>query len=109
MAAPEDIQEFLIRDPGRIIINLDCLGMIAEVVIRWVFCGTTRIANAGSNDTIDAPKLGIWPPESAQCKGRSFRIMWCFEVYWGNGQISARIAFCQFHIAPLFRRSPRLI
>ena len=109
MAAPEDIQEFLVRDPDRIILNLDCLGMIAEVVICGVFCGTTRIANAGSNDTIDAPKLGIWPPESAQGKGCSFRIIWCFEVYWGNSYIEARIAFCQFHIVPLFRRSPRLI
>ena len=109
MAAPKDIQEFLVRDLGRIIINLDCLGMIAEVVICGVLCGTTRIANAGSNDTIDAPKLGIWPPESTQCKGRGFRIMWCFEVYGGNSQILARIAFCQFHIVPLFRSSPRLI
>ena len=78
MAAPEDIQELLVRDPGGIIVNLDCLGMIAEVVIRWVYCGTTRIANAGSNDTIDASKLGIWAPESAQGKGRRFRITWSF-------------------------------
>lgn len=81
MTAPEDIQEFLVRDLGRIIINLDCLGMIAEVVIGGVFCGTTRIANAGSNDAIDAAKLGIWTPESAQGKGRRFRITRRFEVY----------------------------
>jgi hypothetical protein len=74
MAAPEDIQELLVRDPGRIIINLNCLGMIPEVVICGFFCGTTRIADAGSNDTIDASKLGIWTPESAQGKGRRFRI-----------------------------------
>ena len=83
--------------------------MIAEVVICGVFCGTTRIANSGLNGTIDAPKPGIWPPESAQGKGCSFRIIWCFEVYWGKSYIEARIAFCQFHIVPLFRRSPRLI
>ena len=109
MAAPEYIQEFLVRDPGRIIINLDCLGMIAEVLICGCFCGTTRIANAGSNDTIDAAKLGIWTPESAQCKGRRLRITWSLEVYWGNSHVEARITFCQFHIVPLFRRSPILI
>ena len=54
--------------------------MIAEVVICGVLCGTTRIANAGSNDTIDAPKLGIWTPESAQGKGRRFRLRWSLEV-----------------------------
>ena len=54
--------------------------MIAEVVIGGFFCGTTRIANAGSNDTIDAPKLGIWTPESAQGKGRRFRLRWSLEV-----------------------------
>ncbi len=63
--------------------------MIAEVVICGFSCGTTRIANAGSNDTIDAPKLGIWTPESAQCKGRRFRITWSFEVYGGNSHIEA--------------------
>ena len=83
--------------------------MIAEVVICGFFCGTTRIANAGSNDTIDAPKLSIWTPESAQGKGCRFRITWRLEVYWGNSHIVAGITFCQFHIVPLFRRSPVLI
>ena len=109
MAAPEYIQEFLVRDPGRIIINLDCLGMITEVVIGGFFCGTTRIANAGSNDTIDAAKLGIWTPESAQGKGCRFRMTVRRQVYWGNSHVEARITFCQFHIVPLFRRSPILI
>lgn len=109
MAAPKDIQEFLVRDPGRIIINLDCLGMIAEVVICGVLCGTTRIANAGSNDTIDASKLGIWTPESTQRKGRGFRITWSYQVNGGNSQIFSRMAFYQFHIFPLFHSRQALI
>lgn len=83
--------------------------MIAEVGICGFFCGTTRIANSGSNDTNDASKLGIWTPKSAQGKGRRFRIPWSLEVYWGNRHIEARITFCQFHIVPLFHRSPVLI
>lgn len=83
--------------------------MVSEVVIGGVFGGTTRIANAGSNNTIDAAKLGIWAPESAQGKGRRLRIRWRSEVYWGNSHIQARRTFCQFHILPLFRRSPALI
>ncbi|MBT8406973.1 MAG: hypothetical protein KJP05_05905 [Deltaproteobacteria bacterium] len=68
--------------------------MITEVVICGFFCGTTRIANAGSNDTIDASKLGIWTPESAQCKGRRFRIPWRLNVYWRDSRHVARITFC---------------
>jgi len=83
--------------------------MINKIVIGGIFCCTTCIANPGSNDTIDAPKLSIWTPESAQGKGCRFRTTWRLEVYWGNSHIVARITFCQFHIVPLFRRSPVLI
>jgi hypothetical protein len=83
--------------------------MITEVVICGLFCGTTRIANAGSNDTIDAAKLGIRAPESAQCKGRRFRIPWRLNVYWRDSRQMARITFGQLHVFPLFPRPPVLI
>jgi hypothetical protein len=68
MAAPEDVQEFGIGDPRRIVYDLDCLGVIANVVVSRAGRCATRIPYARVDDGRKTPKLGVRAPESAHGK-----------------------------------------
>ena len=69
VAAPEDVQQFLVGDDGRIEIDLDGLGVVAEVVVGGVGLGAARVSYPGANNAVDGPELGIRTPESAQGEG----------------------------------------
>ncbi len=72
MAVPEDVQQFLVGDDGRVEIDLDGLGVIAETVIGGVGCGAAGVSYPGANNAVDGPELGIRTPESAQGEGGGF-------------------------------------
>ena len=44
--------------------------MISQVMIAGIFSGTAGVSNTGPDDTRQAPKLGVRPPESAKAEGR---------------------------------------
>jgi len=56
----------------RIKIDLNRFGVIAQPVVGRIFAAAAGVADAGADDPFDAPKLGVWSPESAQSKGRGF-------------------------------------
>jgi len=76
---PETVQQPLIRDLGRIEVDLNRFAVVSEVMVGGVPLGPPGIADAGSNHTLDGPKLGIGPPESPQGEGG------CFEPGWRRG------------------------
>ncbi len=75
MAAPKNPQQFLIGDLLRIVVNLDRLGMIADIPVGRILCAAARVTDPRADDAFDSPELGIRSPESAQGKGRTFYIL----------------------------------
>ena len=74
MAVPKNIQQLLVQNLSRVKINLQSLGMVAEAVIGGVCFLAAGVANPGSDDSLQTPKLGVWSPESAKGKGGGFKI-----------------------------------
>lgn len=74
VAAPEDVQQFLVGDDCRVKIDLDGLGVVAEVVIGGVGLRSARVPYPGADDAVDSPELGIRTPESAQAEGSGLRV-----------------------------------
>lgn len=80
MRFPEHIADHLKSNDGRVKVDLDCFGVVTHVAIGGVGSGATCVANTCSKDSLDSPKLGVGPPESAERKGRGLQIR-------GNGQV----------------------
>ena len=74
VAAPEDVQQFLVGDDRRVEIDLDGLGVVAEVVVGGVWPRAAGVPYPGADDALDSPELGIRTPESAQAEGRGLRV-----------------------------------
>jgi hypothetical protein len=66
VAAPKDVQQLLVGDDGRVIIDFNGLSVIAEAVVGGIFLAATRISYPGADDAVDGPELGIRTPESPQ-------------------------------------------
>jgi hypothetical protein len=81
MTAPKDVQQLLVRDDGRIVVDLDGFGVIAEAVIRGVWRGAPRVSYPGAPNAMNGPELGIRTPKSAQGKGGSLRFGGNFNIY----------------------------
>ena len=69
MAIPVDVQQFLVGDLGRVVVNLDRLGVTPQAVVGGVLFVATGIADAGADDTGYTPEPGVGAPESTQGKG----------------------------------------
>ena len=69
VAAPEDVQQLLVGDDRRVKIDLDGLGVVAEVVVGGVGLRAACVPYPGADDAVDGPELGIRTPESAQAEG----------------------------------------
>ncbi len=74
MAIPERVQQFFIRDPSWIEVNLNRFSVIAQIVISGVLFRSPCIPDTGANDTSDTPEPGVRSPESAKSKGCRFRL-----------------------------------
>jgi hypothetical protein len=72
VSGPEDVEDFFVGGLGRVEIDLEGFGVIAELVIGGVFQSAAAEADAGAYDTGESPKLGLGFPESAQRQGGSF-------------------------------------
>jgi hypothetical protein len=67
----------------RIKIDLNRFGVIAQPVVGRIFAAAAGVADAGTDNPFDAPKLGVRSPESAQSKGRGFKRSRGGGVYGG--------------------------
>ena len=74
VAAPEDVQQLLVGDDSRVEIDLDGLGVVAEVVVGGVALRAACVPYPGADDAVDSPELGIRTPESAQAEGSGLRV-----------------------------------
>jgi hypothetical protein len=73
VATPEDVQQLLVGNDRRVEIDLDGLGVVAEVVVGGVGRRAAGVPYPGADDAVDSPELGIRTPESAQTEGRGLR------------------------------------
>ena len=51
MAVPENVQQCLITDDGRVVIYLDGFGMVAEAVIDRIILIAPGVADTGADDS----------------------------------------------------------
>ena len=106
VACPEDIEQFPVRDHGRIELHLDRLDMVPEVVIRRVLRRPTRVSDTGAKDSGKTPEPGVRTPESAQGEGRRLRRPGGGCIHRGDRRGSGRRPVCHlaFHFLPLRSR-----
>ena len=75
VAAPEDVQQLLVGDDSRVEIDLDGLGVVAEVVVGGVVpSAACIIPYPGADNPVNSPELGIWTPESPQSEGSRLHV-----------------------------------
>ena len=102
VAFPENIKQLAIADAIRVIVNLDCLGMVTHLGVGWSVYLTASVSNTCSNHALDNPELGFDAPKSAQTKGRSFDYRWHPFI---NGRYLRRFNFGfwgKVHSIPFF-------
>jgi hypothetical protein len=66
---PVDLEDLAERGHGRVEIDLEGFGVIADLVIAGIFRLAAGVADAGTDDAGQDPKLGFRLPESAQGEG----------------------------------------
>ena len=72
---PVDFENLFVGSLGRIEIDLEGFGVIAEAVVGWVLEGAAGVADAGANDARQSPKLGLRLPKSAKREGRRLEFL----------------------------------
>ena len=97
VAAPEDVQQFLVGDSGRVKVYLNRLAVVAEAVVAGVFFGTSCISDAGTNYTVKAPEPGVRAPESAHGEGRRLGYLRRQRIYGRDRYIKSRRITCVIH------------
>ena len=65
VAFPEQIQEFMVCDLIWVVVDLNGLGVIAQVVIGGSFLRSPGVSYTGTDNSLYAPEPGIRSPESA--------------------------------------------
>jgi len=80
VVGPEDVQQFLIADGARVVVDLDRLTVAAEVVVGGVALRPARVADACANDAGETPEPGVRTPESPHGEGRRLRLCGCIQV-----------------------------
>ncbi len=70
MAFPEDIEQILVGDYGRIKIYLHRFGVIPDSSVCRILCRTSRVPHAGPHDPGKTPEPGVGTPESTHSEGR---------------------------------------
>ena len=73
MGFPKNFQEAAVRYDCRVKIDLDRLGMVAQVMVGWIRVGASRVADTRAEYPIEAPEPGVRAPESAKGKGRGLK------------------------------------
>ena len=68
VALPENEEQVLVGYASRVIINLDRFAVVSDAAIGRVFFLTARISDAGSDNSVHTPELGVRSPESAHRK-----------------------------------------
>ncbi len=69
MAAPEDLEQVFIGYPGRVVIDLEALRMVAEGTVGRIGFRSARVPDSCTDDAGEAPEPGVRPPESARGEG----------------------------------------
>jgi hypothetical protein len=95
VTVPEDLQQLLEGNDGRIEIDLDGLGVVAKIVIRGLRRRTARVSYPGANNAMDGPELGIRTPESAQGEGGGLRVRGSENIQRWN--LNTRGELCLLH------------
>jgi hypothetical protein len=65
MAFPEYLQQVLVCDLVRVVVDLNGLGVIAQVIIGWAFLRSPGVSYTGTDNSFYNPEPGVRPPESA--------------------------------------------
>ena len=81
VTVPEKLEKLSVGYHFRIIVNLQCFSMIAEIMVGGVWLFTPSIAYSGSDNSRDTPEPGVGSPESAQGKSGSLGLGWNLFVH----------------------------
>lgn len=68
VAAPKDLQKFIVGNDFRIEIHLKGFRMIAERSVSGIGLGAAGVSDAGSDHAFQAPEPGVVPPESPKAE-----------------------------------------
>lgn len=68
MTLPEMLQQLVVGDLRRVVIDLDGFRVISNAMIRWIFCCAAGISNSSANNAIYNPEPGFDTPKSAKPK-----------------------------------------
>jgi len=75
VSAPEDFKKLLVCGFQRVILKLDCFGMISNVVVGWIYFGTSSVSNSRPEDSFSTTEGGLWVPKSSTCKSCYFKFL----------------------------------
>jgi len=107
VVVPEYVEQFFIRNLGRIVLDLDCFGMPgsirANVFVGRVFQSSSRISHRGRGDALRLAERLFHSPETAGGKGRHFHFDTPCFVFVQNASLICR-ARRGFHRAVGARR-----
>ena len=84
--AKKTLTEILVRDHLRIVVELDRLGVVTQVVVGGVVRGAPGVADPGPYHSVEAAKLGLAAPESAQGERGRLEDAWCGRIHEWNLQ-----------------------
>jgi hypothetical protein len=94
MRGQREIDQLRVGDDRGIEVDLEALGLIAQVTIGRIGVVTAGVAYARAPDSLDEPKLGIRSPESTDAKGGGRKRGRNLQVYGRNRQWLRRA--CRF-------------
>jgi hypothetical protein len=105
MVFPENIQQRLIRNLCRIVLDPDGFAVVSQFGVRGILCGTACITDRCTDGAFDEPEPGVCTPESPHGEGGRLRSGRCDKVYrWPNAEGRRRIRFGLLHgISPFLR------
>lgn len=88
MTLPKMLQQLVVGDLRRVIVDLDGLRVITNVSISWMCRCAAGISNSGTNNSLNNPEPGFDTPKSAKPKrggGNHIRlpgIDWCHLLFF---------------------------
>ena len=91
MVGPEDLQQLLETDDLRVVVDLNALAVVAEAVVGRIRLGAAGIADAGADNSGQAPKLGVRAPESAHREGGGTELGRSGPIQWWNLDLRPRL------------------
>jgi len=74
MRCPEQLEQVVVGDLGRVEVDLEALGVVTHRAVGGLLLGATRVSYARSPDSLHEPEPGVRGPESTDGEGRGLEV-----------------------------------